>query len=330
MKDDGLALVVKIINRIKQKNEVLLEELEKAWKTSFEYRKKTITVEYKEEDGVPGFLFSAEKNKNQFMITYTLNGVVCFHVEWPTADFSRAFNMDEWEDMGEMEKALQFGFEKIMFPDCSNRTFENSQVITYEEMTDGVMPDIDVIKNQFWWFMPKDKSYSYVGDWDDMNPSLDNVYKVFSGVNNGFGDTAPPFIGKFVKEHPCCQTSFGVFYDKVIETEGVEIVENILFVLPLHKLNSSDRTFLKSIVSEVSKAPIKRGGLKQEYLGEFWSRGPNDKPGGSGLWLRERKGKKEVVLTHPENKENVEGFKRFQSSVWDLEYSNKTKEILRL
>jgi hypothetical protein len=82
----------------------------------------------------------------------------------------------------------------------------------------------------------------------------------------------------------------------------------------------------------VSKAPIKSGGSRKEYLGEFWSCAPNGWPGGSGVWLSERKGKKEVVLTNAKAKfnENIEGFKRFQTSIWGLEYSDKTKEVLGL
>jgi hypothetical protein len=235
MKDDELKTALKAVQQVKRKNDILLEELKKAQTTYFEYKGKTITVEYKEEGNVPEFLFSAEKTKNQFMITYKLNGIVCFHRDWRTPDWSGSFNMDE------MEKALLFGFEKIMFPDCSTRTPENARPIIYEDMVESGLLHTNVETENFWWFMPKDKPYSYIGDWTDSNPILGNVYKIFSAVGNGFGDGAP-YIGKFVRGHPCCQTSLAVVYGK--EMEGSK--EEAFYVLPLHKLDSND---LKNLVT---------------------------------------------------------------------------------
>src|ERR1035437_461712 len=314
MKDDELIAALKTVEQVKQNTDILLKEVDKTRKTSFMYKGEKITVEYGYSMDNPGLIFSTEKNKNKLGIDYSSNGLTCFHSEWTTQDFCKKFNPDE------MKKALQFGFEKIMFPDCSNRTFENSQVITYKEMAECGLLDTnpDIETEEFWWFMPKDKSYSYIGDWDDGNPVLGNVYKIFSGVGNGFGDGAP-YIGKFVREHPCCQTSLAVIYG------AEESKEESFYVLPLHKLDSNDLKNLKDVISLVSKAPIKSGGSRKEYVGkeyvgEFWSCGPNERPGGSGVFLYERKGKKEVILTNAEDTENVEGFKRFQSSVWDLEY----------
>src|ERR1035437_8036733 len=275
MKNDKLTSVGKVMNQIKQKNDVLLEELEKVRKTSFEYNGEIITAEYNDNTYMCCFVFSNEKRENRFVISYDLNELVCFHPDWKNVGFLEKFKADE------IEKALQFGFDKIMFPDCSSRTFENAQGITYEEIDKDGLLESNSAEANFWWFMPTGTSYSYVGDWDDMNPILGGVHKIFSGVENGFGEVMPPYIGKFTKEHPCCQTSLAVVYD-IVTPEGEES-----YMLPLHKLDSNDLKALKDIVSLVSKVPIKIGGSRKEYLGEFWSCGPNDQPGGSGVWLYE-------------------------------------------
>jgi hypothetical protein len=319
MKDDELEIAKSIIKEAKRKTDFLVKELDKKRKSSFDYKGETIKVDSNYNKGAVISVFSTENSKNPFMISQRATELECSHLKWRTPDFAQKFKTNE------IDKAILFGLEKIMFSDCSMRTLENTRPVNWRQVDNQGWVDYPKTRSEFWWFVPKDKPYSYVGDWDDENPALGKIYKVFANLVKEFAAMSPPLIEKLFEKHPCCQTSSIIYSYKRPVTKDSDQP----YGLPLHNLNSDDRQFLKNIASTLSKVPIKNGTSKGEYLGEFWSCGYEDLPGESEVWINSSRGKKAVILTKANKySENIEGFKQFQNSIWDLEYSNKTKEIL--